>query len=183
MSDDAYPKRNYKSDDYQSSNRTSNRNNNSNNGITSQSHSGSTDNRSKFENNISASFANRQKRDDDHYPRNYNDSRPKWGGKSSMGNQRQNSQDASSGSYSKAPNSRSQAPNYPQNSYQNSTTNPSRGQKYAKNFAETVSCCWLIIVSKIIRNNFIFYRVSHHVSTTNTLEMITVIVVTLHLII
>lgn len=142
-SEESYPKKNYRSDDYQPSNRTSNRNTQSINGSNSQSQSQSQiDNRSKFENNISASFASRQKKDDDQYPnaRNYNDSRGnKWSGKANMVNQRQNSQEANAGSYSKPANSRSHNSNYQQNSYQNTAPNPAYGQKYSKNFNETVS--------------------------------------------
>lgn len=109
-----------------------------------QSHS-QNDHRSKFENNISASFASRQKRDDDQHPnsRSYNDSRGanKWSGKPSTTNPRHNSQETNAGPYNKSGNARSQNTNYSQNSYQNSAppSNNSYGQKYSKNFNESVS--------------------------------------------
>ncbi|KAJ6645522.1 Tudor domain-containing protein 3, partial [Pseudolycoriella hygida] len=138
-SDEPYPKKNYRSEEYQPSNRTSNRNIQSINGTNPQSQSQSQiDNRSKFENNISTSFANRQKKEDDQHQnaRTYNDSKTgKWSGKPNSVNQRQNSQESSSGSYPKA--TRSHTSNYSQNSYQNTAPNSAYGQKYVKNFNET----------------------------------------------
>lgn len=59
-----------------------------------------------------------------------------------MTNPRQNAHETSSGSYNKAGSARPQSSNYPQNSYQsNAPTNSAYGQRFSKNFNDTVSRC------------------------------------------
>ncbi len=71
-----------------------------------------------------------------------------------MANQRQNSQEMSSGPYNKAGNGRSQNSNYSQNSYQNTAppTNPSYGQKFQKNFIEPVSSKVILLLLRLFNN-------------------------------